>query len=302
MKKWLLIAPLGLMFACGGNETPQEEVLVLDEYKDRIGYVLGSLNAQSILQGGDRMDELNKELLIKGFNDNLNEKDCSDCDAVLVDLFGPYYQDFDTNHIDAGSECLGRKNGFAFFADMKRMGASEKMNMELVKAGFKHGIYKTDTLIDEAERRQMVGDFIMDLNQIAGTKMIEEAKKIEGVQVFDNGIVLQVIEEGKGGMPSETDDVEVEYILTSAFGDTIQSSYEMKQMTGSNEPVALSLNGGVIPGWTFVLPKMKKGGKYRAYIPWEMAYGAERGKESLCFFIELIDYGPQGSLVKEPMQ
>lgn len=303
MKKWLFILPVGLLlFACGGSEEEvKDEPLVLESFEDRLGYVLGALNAQSILKSGPRTAELNKEMMIKGFNMNLNENDCSDCEDVLLKFLGPYYQDFDTNYIDEGSKCVGRQNGFAFFKDMIRMGGVEKINMDMVKAGFKLGIHENDTLIEEAERREMIGNFIMDLNVMAGEKMMEDAKKLEGVQVFENGVVLKVLEEGNGGMPGATDDVEVEYILTNAFGDTVQSSYQMKVATGVTDPVALSLNGGVIPGWSFALPKMKKGGKYRVYIPWQLAYGEQQGKESLCFFIELVNYGPQGTLYTPQM-
>ena len=92
--------------------------------------------------------------------------------------------------------------------------------------------------------------------------------------------------------------MKVEYILTSAIGDTIQSSYAMKKQSGSKDAVALKLNGGVIPGWTYIVPKMKKGGKYRVYIPWDLAYGDQMGIESLCFLIELVDYAKEGSFVK----
>lgn len=296
MKKWLFILPVALtLFSCDGEKEVKEEPLVLESFEDRLGYVLGALNAKSILESGPRTGELNKEMLIEGFCSSLNEGDCSDCDEVLLKFLGPYYQDFDTTYIDEGSKCVGRQNGNAFYKDMVRMGGVTRMNMEMVKAGFKHGVHKTDSLIAEADRREMIGSFVVDLNVLAGDKMMSTANKLAGVQKFDNGIVMQVIEEGKGGMPGATDDVEVEYILTNAFGDTVQSSLARKKMTGVDEPVALSLDGGVIPGWTFALPKMKKGGKYRVYIPWQMAYG-EQAKESLCFYIELVNYGPKGSL------
>ena len=77
----------------------------------------------------------------------------------------------------------------------------------------------------------------------------------------------------------------------------------MKKQKGTKDAVALKLEGGVIPGWTYVVPKMKKGGKYRVYIPWQLAYGEQMGRESLCFVIELVDYAKAGSFVKpEPPQ
>jgi hypothetical protein len=262
MRKWLFIAPLSLLFACGDSETPVvAEEVNLDEYSDRIGYVLGALNAESILQSGGKMNELNKELLIDGFSNNLNDKDCSDCDDVILGLFGPYGQDFDTTKIDAGSTCIGRLTGFRFYTDMVGMGGSDKINMEMVKVGFRHGMYEADTLIDETEKRTMVQNFIADVNSLNGEKMIEAAKKEPGAQVFDNDIVMFTLEEGNGAYPDPKDDVEVEYILTNAFGDTVQSSYEMKKMNPDAGPVYLSLNGGVIAGWSFVIPKMRVGGK-----------------------------------------
>lgn len=300
MRKWLFIAPLSLLFACGDSEAPVVvEEINLDEYSDRIGYVLGSLNAESILQSGGKMNELNKELLIEGFGNNLSDKDCSDCDDVIMGLFGPYGQDFDTTKIDAGSTCIGRLTGFRFYTDMVGMGGLDKINMEMVKVGFRHGMFESDTLIDETEKRTMVQNFIADVNSLNGEKMIEAAKNEPGAQVFDNGIVMFTLEEGKGAYPDPTDDVEVEYILTNAFGDTVQSSFEMKKANPDAGPVYLSLNGGVIAGWSFVIPKMKVGGKARAYIPWNLAYGEQGGKESLCFFIELKGKGPGGSLVKQ---
>lgn len=300
MRKWLFIAPLSLLFACGDSKAPVVvEEINLDEYSDRIGYVLGALNAESILQSGGKMNELNKELLIEGFGSNLSDKDCSDCDDVIMGLFGPYGQDFDTTKIDAGSTCIGRLTGFRFYTDMVGMGGLEKINMEMVKTGFRHGMFESDTLIDEAEKRTMVQNFIADVNSLNGEKMIEAAKNEPGAQVFDNGIVMFTLEEGNGAYPDPKDDVEVEYILTNAFGDTVQSSYEMKKTNPDAGPVYLSLDGGVIAGWSFVIPKMKVGGKARAYIPWNLAYGEQGGKESLCFFIELKGKGPGGSLVKQ---
>ena len=52
----------------------------------------------------------------------------------------------------------------------------------------------------------------------------------------------------------------------------------------------------------FIVPKMKKGGKYRVYIPWELAYGEQMGRESLCFLIELVDYAKEGTFVKQEPQ
>jgi FKBP-type peptidyl-prolyl cis-trans isomerase len=302
-KLFLLILPL-LFMGCGDKaDDAAEEIVELKTEKDRLSYVLGAMNAKTIVGTDDpNIARLDMEEVALGFNDNLNTNKPSECENTLRKLFGPNFQDFDSTYAKDGANCLGRLTGYAFFKDITKMGGMDQVDMNMAKIGFRHGLLKKDTLVSETDKQAMIQSFIKDLNVKNGKKMMDKAKKIPGAQVFDNGIVMQVISEGKGGSPSATDDVKVEYILTSAMGDTVQSSYAMKMQSGSKDPVALKLNGGVIPGWTFIVPKMKKGGKYRVYVPWELAYGEEMGRESLCFFIELVDYAKEGSFVKPQPQ
>lgn len=298
----LFILPF-LFIGCGEKTTTVEEVVELKTEKDRLSYVLGAMNAKTIVGTQDpNIARLDMEEVAKGFAENLNNTKPADCEATLTKLFGPNFQDFDSTYAKEGALCLGRLTGYAFFQDITKMGGLSQVDFKMAKIGFRHGLLKKDTLIAETEKQAMIQNFIKDLNVKNGSKMMEKAKKIPGAQVFDNGIVMQVISDGKGGSPNATDDVKVEYILTSAMGDTVQSSYAMKLQSGSKDPVALKLNGGVIPGWTFIVPKMKKGGKYRVYVPWDLAYGEQMGRESLCFVIELIDYAKEGSFVKPQPQ
>jgi FKBP-type peptidyl-prolyl cis-trans isomerase len=312
----LLITALVLL-SCGGKKEATDEVVELKDFKDRLSYVLGSINAQSIVgQPDQNIARLDMEKVAKGFEANLNENMPSDCQQTLEKLFGPYYQDFDSTYADAGADCLGRLTAYSFFREMKEVGALDKIDLKMTVIGFRHGLLKKDTLIAEAEKKEIFTNFIKDVekvmqkkNEEAGKKMMEDAKKLSNAQVFDNGIVIQDLRAGKGGSPAVTDDVKIDYILISALGDTLQSSYEMRKMTNSTEAVKLNL-GGVIPGWTFALPKMKKGGKYKLFVPWQLAYG-EQGMynpqtqtldikpfESLCFVIELIDFAKKGTFVK----
>jgi FKBP-type peptidyl-prolyl cis-trans isomerase FkpA len=320
MKKlmWLFFAGM-VLASCGDkNSAADNEVVSLDDFKDRLSYVLGSINAKSIVGSDDpNILRLNMDLIVKGFEANLNDQMPTECEETLMKLFGPNYQDFDSTHADAGAECLGRLTAYSFFREMKEVDALKKISLKMTVTGFRHGLLKKDTLVPEAEKQEIFQNFIKDIeavmqkeNEKVGLKMLEEAAKIPGIQTFDNGILIQTLKEGKGGSPAEGDDVKIEYILMTATGDTLQSSYEMKKMMGKTDPVALSLNQ-VVQGWSFALPKMKKGGKYKLYVPWNLAYG-DRGMynpqtqtmdikpyESLAFVIELIDYGKSGTFVKE---
>lgn len=299
MKKLIYIILPFVLFACSESAQKVEETIEFKTAKERLSYVLGAMNAKSIIGTQDpNIKRLDMEEIALGFNENLSLNRPEGCDVTLSKLFGPNMQDFDTAYAKSGAHCMGRLTGYAFFKDIKKMGGMDQIDLKMAKIGFRHGLLKKDNIVSEKEKQNIIQDFLKKLNELNGKKMMDAAKRISGAQVFENGIVLQILSEGKGGSPSPTDDVIVEYILTSALGDTIQSSYDMKKKSGSTEPIALSLNGGVIPGWTYVVPKMKKGGKYRVYIPWQEAYGEQMGRESLCFMIELVDYGKGGSLVK----
>lgn len=299
MKKLFFLVVVFGLFACSGEQTKDDEKIEFKTSKERLSYVLGAMNARTIIGTQDaNIRRLDFEEIAKGFNSNLSMNDPKECEAILKKLFGPNFQDFDSTYAKEGANCLGKLTGFAFYKDIRKMGGIGEVDLNMAKIGFRHGLLKKDTLIPEAEKQQILQNFITDLNLKNGNNMLANAKKIKGAQVFENGIVMEVVKEGTGGNPTAKDDVKVEYILTSALGDTIQSSYAMKKQSGSKDPVALKLDGGVIPGWTYIVPKMKKGGKYRVYIPWNLAYGDQMGKESLCFLIELIDYAPSGTFVK----
>lgn len=115
--------------------------------------------------------------------------------------------------------------------------------------------------------------------------MAEVAKK-EGIQELGDGIYYEVLTEGTGAIPVDTNRVEVNY-EGKLLNDTIfDSSYQR------GEPMKFRCNQ-VIPGWTKALTKMPVGSTWMVYIPQEQAYGErEAGKitpfSCLIFKIELL--------------
>ncbi|NBV09017.1 MAG: hypothetical protein EBR91_09870 [Flavobacteriia bacterium] len=288
-----------LSISCENKE--EKYKVVFKNNTDEISYVLGAINAKTIVNSGtESFEKLDKDAVIKGFKQNLNGTPAEACLSTLQLLFGPNYQDFNKKYVKEGSLCMGKMTGYAFYYDIRKLGGLDKVNFDMVKKGFEDGMFKRDTnFLQEPKMRETMRIFMTGLNVQNGNKMLEKARKIKNAQIFENGIVMETIEEGKGPNPDPTDDVKVQYILTSALGDTIQNSYD-GDGKGNVAPIPLSLAGGVIPGWTFSIPKMKVGGKYRIYVPWNLAYGEQQGKESLCFFVELLAKGKTGTFVKEP--
>lgn len=283
-----------ILSACKNKEKPYS--VALKNHKDSLSYIIGAINAKTIVDSRtEAFNKLDKDLVLKGFKQNLNGTPAQECLNTLQLLFGPTYQDFNPTYVKEGSLCMGKMTGYAFYYDIRKIGALDKINFSMVKKGFEDGLFKRDTMfLKDNTMRYMMTDFITNMNVINGNKMMAKAKKIQGIAILEGGVLMETIKQGTGRQPSATDDVKVHYILTSALGDTIQSSYQGDRK-GNVEPIPLALNGGVIPGWSIAIPNMKVGGKYRIFIPWNLAYGEQQNNESLCFFIELIAAGAQGS-------
>ena len=109
----------------------------------------------------------------------------------------------------------------------------------------------------------------------------------ECVTTTASGLQYEVLTNGTGATPIETDQVTVHYHGTLVDGTVFDSSVERGQ------PATFPVNG-VIPGWVEALQLMNVGSKYKLYIPSDLAYG-ERGaggsigpNETLIFEVELL--------------
>ena len=129
---------------------------------------------------------------------------------------------------------------------------------ENVKAEF-------STKIQEEQSKKMAA--LAEENSKAEEAFLAKNKSVKGVVTTASGLQYQVLKEGNGPKPSETDRVKVHYIGKLLDGKEFDSSY------ARNEPAVFSVNG-VIPGWTEALQLMKMGGKYRVWVPSKLAYGA----------------------------
>ena len=113
---------------------------------------------------------------------------------------------------------------------------------------------------------------------------VAEAREVK----TPSGIVINMLREGSGNAPRNTDTVKVHYRGTLADGTEFDSSYKRGQ------PASFPLNR-VIPCWTEAVQTIRVGGKARLQCPPELAYG-ERGVPgtippgaTLTFEVELLD-------------
>ncbi len=139
--------------------------------------------------------------------------------------------------------------------------------------------------MQQAEQEEMAAQAAV--NKEEGLKFLAENKTKEGVVELPSGLQYQIITEGTGVKPAETDTVEVHYRGTLIDGTEFDSSYER------GETAKFPLNR-VIKGWTEGLQLIGEGAKVMLYIPSNLAYGEQNtgGKikpnSTLIFEVEMI--------------
>ncbi|WP_100657957.1 FKBP-type peptidyl-prolyl cis-trans isomerase [Alteromonas flava] len=137
------------------------------------------------------------------------------------------------------------------------------------------------------EKQQAAAQDVAQQNIEAGKAFLAENAKKEGVMTTESGLQYEVLSAGEGASPTAEDTVTVHYRGTLLDGTEFDSSYKR------NEPASFPLSR-VIAGWTEGVQLMKEGGKFRFYIPSELAYGeratgAITPNSTLIFDVELLE-------------
>lgn len=115
----------------------------------------------------------------------------------------------------------------------------------------------------------------------AGEKFLAENAKKEGVTVLESGLQYQVLTAAVGQKPTAEDSVRCHYEGRLTDGTVFDSSYRR------GEPATFPLRG-VIAGWTEGLQHMAIGSKFRFFIPYQLAYGAQGAGGSIPPYAALI--------------
>lgn len=304
MRKIILASLLlAVTFACG-DDKDASKALPLNTPKQRISYLMGADNAGQLLQDPN-FAKYDKDQILKGFEEGLTNEKSFDaaCQTTIQNLLGPSQQEFNEKYVKDASLCIGKFIGGMFKTSWTQAKSYNEFDKEYLVYGFSLGLKKEDTLIAKDLKATMLKDFMTKVNTRVmaevtkkETAYFNKVKQIAAIKELPNGLYMETIQAGNGGSPTATSDVKAHYVLMNTEGDTLQSS-----LNGPQIPV-FNL-GGVIPGWTIGIPFMKKGGKYKLYVPQNMAYGKDSPDpntippfSTLVFYVELVDFGPMGSV------
>ncbi len=275
------------MSTLGGNSKAE-----LANDVDTICYVIGNLNGKQMKSNifskeGMGIDSAYIGEFLKGVmegaGDNISAKDKAHLAGVSMGFEMRQY-------LEKGikSELYGRDD------------STHTINTKDFLAGMVAGITDGESRVkgEEYMLQMMVREKISKIyeetraQQNAGYKKENEdflakmAKK-EGVKELADGIYYEVVTEGTGAVPTETQQVKVHYEGKTIDGNVFDSSIER------GEPIEL-MPTQVIPGWTKALTSMPVGSKWIVYIPYAQGYGEDgygpiKGFSTLIFTIELLD-------------
>ena len=160
---------------------------------------------------------------------------------------------------------------FAEYLEYALKGDTTKMTMDQ-EAAYNY-IQNYYSKKQEIENKEKYGKNIDE-----GKKAIEDFAKQNDVITTESGIAYRYATKGTGKSPVDGDKVKVTYRGTLVNGTEFDKS---------EEPVESGVNQ-VIPGWTELLKLMKEGDQVIAYIPYDLAYGANGSGSSIEPFSTLI--------------
>jgi FKBP-type peptidyl-prolyl cis-trans isomerase FklB len=207
---------------------------------------------------------------------------------------------------DSLSYSIGVSVGMNLKGNFKQSNMDSVVNSALLAKGIQDILDSANLSITEAQSEQIIQSYFAKLQEKQqaeaeakskaaleeANKFFEENKSKPNIQTTASGLQYEVIKEGTGEKPAATDKVKVHYHGTLLNGKTFDSSVDR------GEPEEFLLNQ-VIPGWTEGVQLMKKGAKYKFYIPSNLAYG-ERGaggvippNAALIFEVELLEITKQ---------
>lgn len=286
MKKLTIMAATAIaasaLFSCGGN-TPKPS---LKNDIDTVSYAIGMAQTQGLmpyLANAKGVDTTMIAEFIQGLTDAVNAGEDKKKAA--------YFAGIEIGQQIAGQAFKGI-NGMLFGDD-----STQTISTNNFMAGFISAITGKDQRMTIKEADSTAQAMVETIKARTMEKKYGEAKKKnedflaenkgkEGVVTLPSGVQYKILKEGKGAIPADTSNVEVNYEGKLIDGTVFDSSLER------GKPATFGVNQ-VIAGWQEVLKMMPVGSEWEIYIPQDKAYGSrETGNippfSTLIFKVELL--------------
>lgn len=317
-----------MLVSCGDSSTPKASLKTdvdsisyaygvtlaeqgLLQYLEQLGVVESPTNIeyeyQMKISAADSVEKVSLEKELKSKVDSLNKANAPKLDQFLKGVKEaitagkentPYIQGLTIGN-QISDQMLPQFTSMIFASD-----STKKVNKDQLISGMFGTLRNQELAISKLE----AGDFVQSRMEKAqqasqlkqeedlkiqykgeienGEKFLAENAEKENVVVLPSGLQYEIIKKGTGAIPTDNDQVKVHYHGTLIDGTVFDSSIDRK------EPAVFGVNQ-VIPGWTEALKLMPVGSKWKVYVPYNLAYGAEdRGTikpfSTLIFDVELL--------------
>lgn len=313
-----------LLVSCGGNTATPKASLKNDvdsisyaygvslaeqgltQFLEQSGVIENSTNLQyeyqmKISATEDSTEKVNLEKEMKTKIAELNKKNAPKLDQFLKGLKEalnaseektPYIQGLGIGN-QIAEQMMPQLTSMVFAGD-----STKKMNNDQIISGLFGALRNQDLAMARNDASEYVQNRVEQAQEESmrsqnseaieeGETFLAENAKREEVIVLPSGLQYEVIKEGTGELPVDGDQVKVHYHGTLLNGTVFDSSVDR------GEPIVLGVNQ-VIPGWTEALKLMPVGSKWKLYIPYDLAYGAQgsgadiKPFSSLIFDVEVI--------------
>ena len=265
----LIIALFFFLQSCGG-----EEKVELKTAKEKYSYVLGVELSKPFISESP-FNKMDKEQMIKGFENPVEETELKKCYQDLELLLGQDGKSFNEKYKEQGSFSVGKINRERFDHYFEELDAKALINSDFVKKGFADGLNKKDTeALKGQDRKKIMAGFEALMNQkyqkitaaykADGEAFMSANKNKPGIKTTASGLQYMVLQEGKGPKPGRDARVKMSYVGMNPDGSIFDQS-------PAGEGISFGLNE-VIPGWTEGVQLMSVGSKIRLFVPQELGY------------------------------
>jgi FKBP-type peptidyl-prolyl cis-trans isomerase len=211
--------------------------------------------------------------------------------------FGEDEKEFTIEKIETTKDSVSYALGIAIADNFKKMNIDTTIDKEVFIAAISEYLNGKEKISLEEAQVFLDNYFAsQEKNKLASVKakesvVIDSIKaSTPGIQVTESGLMYMITQEGTGAYATEQDSVQVEYVGKLMNGQIFDSS-------DAGKPVGFNL-GGLIPGFTEGLQKVKEGGEIRLFIPSALAYrdmdqGPIPPYSTLMFDITLLKVHPK---------